>query len=142
MPGDWDGRERRANVDSLSERLTGHMRFDDERWEGHKDKHLTDAETLRDYKTAANEWRATLADVRGSMLSRAEWVAEHKALVATTASDIDRLEVRMGAIERSQQTMTDRQLVTRDNFGTIRNLVVLGFTIMGGLVGLAIYLRA
>jgi hypothetical protein len=142
VSAEWNGRERRSNDDSLAERMDGHWRLDDERWVAHREKHTDLAQSLSEYKGAANEWRATLTDVRGTMLSRTEYAAEHKALSSTITGDVDRLEARVVAVERLMQTITDRQQVTRDNFTAIRNVIVFGFTILGSLVGLAIYLRA
>lgn len=146
VPRDWDGQERRANVDSLSERMAGLTTLAMERWDSHHEKHKDLAQSLMEYKAAANEWRQTLADVRLTFLGRAEFVAEHKALVSTTEAALDRLEARMTTLERAMQTITDRQqterLTTRTIFGDLRNVIVLGFTILGGLISLAIYLKA
>ena len=41
----------------LAERVAGHWRLDDERWQSHSREHVGLAKALDAYKADANEWR-------------------------------------------------------------------------------------
>ncbi len=146
-------------LDAVSERTAGHWTLDDERWEAHEklaterwlahhEVHTSVAESLRDYKRDANEWRATLSDLRTSFVSRAEYLAEHRALdaklhgeISSIAAKLEALDTRVDAVERAIQSINDREVTTRGVLSNGRNLILLMLSIMGGLISLALYLR-
>jgi hypothetical protein len=146
-------------LDSVAERTAGHWTLDDERWEAHKELaterwlahhevHIAVAESLRDYKRDANEWRQTLTDLRSTFMGRAEYLAEHKALeakmhgeITANTSKMEALDSRLDIVERAIQSINDREVTTRGVLSNGRNLILLALAIMGGLISLALYLR-
>jgi hypothetical protein len=125
----------------IAERLASHAALADERWETHRESHDQLARALAEYKARANEWRATLSDVRSSGLSRTEHAAEYRVMRTELEALVHALELRLVIVERLAQTAIDREKTARDLFGSIRSLLVVGFMVMGGLITLVLYLE-
>jgi DNA repair exonuclease SbcCD ATPase subunit len=121
--------------------VAGIKRVADERWTSHREAHQALAASLAEYKEAANEWRATLNDIRTAGVTRAEYSAEHRAIEQKLEASVATLDGRIDAIERLVEQANSERLATRVLLGSIRNLVLLGFTILGGVLALLIYLR-
>lgn len=75
-------------VETLAEQIRGLEALMAERDRRMEERFTSQEQALRvatnalaDYKTSANEWRATLNDVRQLTLSRAEYDAKHQALI-------------------------------------------------------------
>jgi hypothetical protein len=85
----------RGNLDdrlaTIAQWRIDHEGLASERWMAHREVHTVVEQSLRDYKRDANEWRATLADLRGTFIPKAEFVAEHRALEAKLHGEIERL---------------------------------------------------
>jgi uncharacterized coiled-coil DUF342 family protein len=152
-PAPFTERVSRGNLDDRLENVTGHVDglqvLANERWEAHKDRHAELAQSLTEYKSEANEWRATLQDLRLTFIPKAEFQSEHRALEAqirglinNNSTLIAALDARMDSVERAIQSINDREITTRSILSSGRNLIILSFTIIGGLIGLALYLRA
>ena len=138
--------DRLANV---NDHVDGLQLLANERWDAHKSQHSELANSLRDYKVESNEWRATLSDLRITFIPKAEFQSEHRALEAklsgliqNNATLIATLDARLDSVERAIQSINDREVTTRSVLSSGRNLIVVAFTIIGGLIGLALYLRA
>jgi chromosome segregation ATPase len=137
--------DRLAIVDT---RIKGAERLGEERWQGHKEQHADLAASLREYKAEANEWRRTVSDLRADFLLKTEFLSEHKALESLLRGDITglrsehtSLDGRLDTVERAIQSINDREVTTRSVLSSGRNLVILAFTIIGGLIGVALYLH-
>lgn len=126
--------DRLVNVDN---RFIANERLDAERWVSHKDQHLELARNLSDYKRESNEWRKTLLDLRDQFLLKSEFSSEARRLEGLHTG----LDSRLDAIERAVQSINEREVVTRSVLSSGRNLIILAFTIIGGLIGVALYLR-
>lgn len=121
--------------------MAGLQQIADERWRSHRDAHRDLAEALREYKQAASEWRGTLSELRTGGVTRTEYAADYRALEQRLEAATAALEVRIDALQRIvEQTNTER-MATRALVGSIRNLVLLGFTILGGVIAVLVYLR-
>jgi hypothetical protein len=128
--------------------MDDHEKLAAERWNSHRAVHDQVAESLRDYKKDANEWRATLTDLRTTFIPKAEYLAEHRglegkilALLATQESRISALDSRLDSVESSIQTINDREATTRGVLSSGRNVIALAFTVLGSLIALALYLN-
>jgi hypothetical protein len=135
-------------LDTVDARHAGHLLLASERWEAHRAVHDSVAESLRDYKRDANEWRATLTDLRTTFIPKGEYQAEHRSLesklhaeITAEAGRTNALDARLDIIEKQIQTITDREVTTRGVLSSGRNVIVLAFTVMGGLIALAVYLN-
>jgi len=114
-------------------------KLETERWEGHRAVHEAVAESLRDYKRDANEWRATLADLRGTFLPKNEFQSEHRALdaklhgeIQALAGKVDTLDTRLdGAVGDIKDTRTE-QVARRSVFSDTRT-VITGLAAAAGL---------
>ena len=111
-------RPRRKSRAAIEERITGHWALDDERWRGHAESHKELASNLTNYKSDANEWRATLSDLRGNFLTKSEFDAEHRALRADLTGEIKALDStvnsnrdRISALETARATGEATDLV-------------------------------
>ena len=125
----------------VDERLDSLRQLTDERWTTHHESHEQLARALAEYKSSANEWRATLSDVRTGSLSRTEHNAEYKVLRTELEALIRTLELRVAIVERLAQTASDREKTARDLFASIRSIIVVGFMVMGGLITLFLFLE-
>jgi hypothetical protein len=90
--------------DHFDRLLEERRRAGDERWDGHRREHvalalaLTSAtEEMRARNVAANEWRATVSDLKGEFATRE--YAESK--VAVVQAIVDRDGARLAALEAS-----------------------------------------
>jgi hypothetical protein len=140
-------RELDDRFHSVSERMDGHWRLEDERWVNHAEKHNDLAQQLSEYKTAANEWRATLADFRGAAVTRPEYLAEHKALDSKMSGGLQGLDARIDALDLRQdalasliQKLNDRDDTTRAVLNSGRNLIVVAIALVGAVLGLLTYI--
>ncbi len=124
-------------LDIIRAKLQGTDQVAVERWRGHKSQHRELASNLREYKAQANEWRATLTDLRANFELKAEASAESKRLEAL----ISGMDARLDLVERAIQSINDREVTTRSVLSSGRSIIVLGFIVLGGLVGLGLYLR-
>jgi hypothetical protein len=88
-------------LDTVNTRYDDHIILATERWTAHRDVHEVVAESLREYKRDANEWRQTLADLRSTFIPKAEYQAEHRALEAKLHGETDSLSsILHGEIEK------------------------------------------
>jgi hypothetical protein len=86
----------------------------------HAREHSIMDEALRAYKVEANEWRATLGDLRSQFVTAAEWNAEHRSLM-TRVESMERLQVASQAESKG----------TSDVLGGMRNIILLMVAIVG-----------
>ena len=111
-----------------------------ERWESHRLVHEAVAESLRDYKHDANEWRLTLADLRGTFIPKAEFLSEHRALEAKLHGEIQTLSGIVSALDTTVDTVkgdvkeTRIEQIARRSVFTDTRSVVAAVAIMAGLV--------
>jgi hypothetical protein len=111
-----------------------------ERWESHRLVHEAVAESLRDYKRDANEWRATLADLRGTFLPKPEFQSEHRALeaklrgeIAALAGKIETLDNRVDVAQGDIKDTRTEQIARRSVFSDTRSIIA-GLAAVAGLV--------
>jgi gamma-glutamyl:cysteine ligase YbdK (ATP-grasp superfamily) len=111
-----------------------------ERWESHRAVHEAVAESLRDYKRDANEWRATLADLRGTFIPKAEFQSEHRALdskfhgeMQALHAKIDTLDQRLDTAQGEIKDTRTEQLARRSVFSDTRSIIA-GLAAVAGLV--------
>jgi hypothetical protein len=130
--------DRLATVD---QKLVDHALFDDERWSAHKDSHVTVAESLRDYKRDANEWRASLSDLRQTFIPRSEFGSGHRALEAKLHTEIVALAGVVAALDAKVDVNTSdikdtkvEAATRRSVFSDTRSIV----TVVGLALGIAI----
>ncbi len=134
----------RANLDdrlaSVNQKIDGLQVLANERWEAHKGQHDELAQSLRDYKSESNEWRATLSDLRLTFIPKAEAESESRALEAqvtglinTNSTLISTLDGRLDTVERAIQSISDRQLATRSVFADSRNVLATAGVIFGAV---------
>ena len=116
---------------SVRERMDGHWMLSDERWSNHHEKHSDLAVQLAEYKAVSNEWRATLADFRGTAMTRAEYAAEHKALETKLTASLGALDVRLDVLAQSLQTLNDRDTTAATLLNSGRNLILLAVAVVG-----------
>jgi len=99
-----------------------HDAFSDERWKAHADKHADEKEldsayreahaqlhssvarNLDEYKTASNEWRAALADMRSSFATKGEVEALGSRIANEREERRDVQNLRTGARQGLSQT--------------------------------------
>ena len=112
-----------------------------ERWEAHRATHEVVAEALRDYKRDANEWRSTLADLRGTFIPKAEFMSEHRALdskfhgeLQAVLAKIDTLDSRLDVAQGDIKDTRTEQIARRSVFTDTRSLVAG----VAGAVGLVL----
>ncbi len=101
-----------------------------ERWEAHRQVHEAVAESLRDYKRDANEWRATLADLRSTFIPKAEFMSEHRALEAKLQGEIlavntkfDQLDARVDIAQGDIKDTRTEQIARRSVFQDTRSVI-------------------
>ncbi len=111
-----------------------------ERWESHRQVHEAVAESLRDYKRDANEWRSTLQDLRLTFIPKAEYMANHSALEAklhgeiqTLAGKVDQIDVTVDTARSDIKETRTEQLARRSVFSDTRS-VVAAFAAIAGLI--------
>ena len=115
----------RANLDDRLETTlawrAGHETLDDERWESHKEVHSVVEQSLRDYKRDANEWRASLADLRLTFIPKAEFQSEHRALDAKVTGELATMESRInGKLAAMEQLVTALDVRVDNNTSDIK----------------------
>jgi len=93
-PGNLDDR-----LDTINVRHHDHTVLDVERWIAHKEVHSAVAESLKDYKVEANEWRSTLQDLRLTFMPKNEFLSEHRALDAKLHGEIQALAGLVAALD-------------------------------------------
>jgi len=124
----------RGNLDdrlaTVEQARTDHTELAAERWEAHRAVHDAVAESLRDYKRDANEWRATLSDLRSTFIPKAEFMSEHRALEAKLHGEIQALTGLVNALDVRIDTNTGdikdtrtEQVARRGVFADTRNIV-------------------
>lgn len=99
-------------LNAIRERMDGHSTLDDERWAAHKESHAVVEQSLRDYKRDANEWRASLADLRLTFIPRAEVQSEQRALEAKLHGEVQALATLLS-------TLDARATVNRDDIKSL-----------------------
>jgi len=134
----------RGNLDdrleTINTKLADHAAFDDERWVAHKEVHQAVAESLKEYKREANEWRQTLSDLRTTFMPKAEFQSEHRALdaklhgeIVAVASKLEQLDARLDV---AVGDIKDAQIETRTRRGVFsdsRNIVTVIAAIIGAI---------
>jgi len=117
-------------LDTVKQRLDDHTELAKERWEAHRAVHDAVAESLRDYKRDANEWRATLSDLRITFIPKAEYLAEHRALEAKMHGEIQALASLVAGLDTRIDVNTSdikdtrtEQIGRRSVFSDTRNLL-------------------
>jgi hypothetical protein len=111
-----------------------------ERWEAHRAVHEAVAESLHDYKRDANEWRATLLDLRGTFIPKAEFMSEHRALDAKLHGEIQALagmvatlDSRLDTAQGDIKDTRTEQIARRSVFSDTRSIIA-GLAAVAGLV--------
>ncbi len=134
----------RSNLDDRFETiitlLTQGERLEVERWFAHKQAHDVVAESLRDYKRDANEWRSSLIDLRATFLPKNEFLSEHRALEAKLRGEIlglagklETLDSRLDAAQGDIKDTRTEQIARRTVFSDTRS-VLAGVAALGGLI--------
>ncbi len=125
---------------AVNQKIDGLQVLANERWEAHNGRHEELAQSLRDYKSESNEWRATLSDLRLTFMPRSESESENKALEAqftglinTNSTLVSALDARLDTVERAVQTINDRQIATRSVFADSRNVLATAGIIFGAV---------
>jgi hypothetical protein len=132
----------RGNLDdrlaTVHQRLDDHTELAKERWEAHRAVHEAVAESLRDYKRDANEWRATLSDLRVTFIPKAEFQSEHRALeaklhgeVATLTGIVNALDLRVDSNTSDIKDTRTEQVARRSVFSDSRNLIATAGLVFG-----------
>ena len=140
----------RGNLDDRLEvvgtRIDGIQALTEERWDAHKVTHEVVAESLRDYKRDANEWRSTLSDLRLTFIPKAEFQSEHRALdaklhgeIQALASLVSTLDTRIDANTADIKTAGTEQQARRSVFSDSRNILATA-GIVFGLIATALLL--
>jgi hypothetical protein len=135
----------RGNLDDRLETVLALLadldKLEVERWEAHRAVHEAVAESLRDYKRDANEWRSTLQDLRLTFIPKAEYMAEHRALEAKLHGEIqalsgkvqtldDRVDINAGEIKETRIEQIARRSVFTDTRAVIAAIaLVAGFIV-------------
>lgn len=134
----------RANLDdrlaTVAEQMDGHVELADERWSAHKEAHGVVEQSLRDYKRDANEWRASLADLRLTFIPKAEFQSEHRALDAKLHGEIQglsavvaSLDARLDVVTAETREATTERIGRRSVFSDSRN-VVASISLVFGII--------
>ena len=124
----------RSNVDdrleTVKQRQDDHVELAKERSEAHRAVHAAVAESLRDYKVEANEWRQTLQDLRLTFMPKGEFLSEHRALEAKLHGEIQALAGIVTALDTRIDTNTSdikdtrtEQTARRSVFADSRNVL-------------------
>jgi chromosome segregation ATPase len=139
----------RGNLDDrlevVRERIDGEERLIVERWTAHKESHRVVEQSLRDYKTSANEWRDALADrgtelieLHGSFMSKTEFQSEHRGLEAKLHGEIvalaGKLETLDGALDTVKGDVKDLHTESnarRSVFSDSRNVLATAGIVFG-----------
>jgi hypothetical protein len=135
-PGNLDDR-----LDTINTRHADHEAFDNERWVAHREVHTVVAESLKEYKRDANEWRATLTDLRTTFMPKAEFASEHRALdaklhgeIVTLAAKLDTLDARLDqAISEIKDARVEAG-ARRGVFSDTRNVISAAALVFGIIV--------
>jgi hypothetical protein len=102
-------------LDTVNQRMVDHQEMAVERWASHKAVHDAVAESLRDYKRDANEWRSTLSDLRLTFIPKAEFLSEHRALGAQLHGEIQAMAALVAALDtRIDVNTTDIKTISTD----------------------------
>jgi hypothetical protein len=116
-------------------------KLETERWEAHRAVHEAVAESLRDYKRDANEWRVTLSDLRSTFIPKAEFQSEHRALDAKLHGAIQALGSRVETLDNRLDTAAGdikdtrtEQVARRSVFSDTRTAI----TAVAALAGLVV----
>lgn len=107
----------------------------DERWHNHDRMHIDLAVNLKEYKETSNAWRASLLDLRGTFLPRAEYEAEHRATQADFGASVKEVtlasaataaatESRISLLEDFVKTSKVRDETARSFFSNGRNIAL------------------
>jgi len=134
----------RSNLDDRLETILALLaqseKLEVERWYAHKAVHDAVAESLRDYKRDANEWRQTLLDLRSTFIPKAEFQSEHRALdaklhgeIQSLAGRIETLDNRLDTAQGDIKDTRTEQIARRTVFSDTRS-VVAGIAALGGLI--------
>jgi chromosome segregation ATPase len=136
-------------LETVNTRFHDHQELATERWSAHREVHAVVAESLREYKKDANEWRSTLQDLRLTFIPKAEYLAEHRALeaklhgeISNLVSKLDTLDTRVDLNSSNIQSINDQDKTTKNVLTNGRNAILLALSIIGGLIGLLIFLKA
>ncbi len=124
-------------LDTVNTRFDDHIILATERWEAHRAVHEAVAESLREYKRDANEWRSSLIDLRSTFIPKAEYQAEHRALDAKLHGEVEKLASIVATLDTRVDTNTsdikDARVETqgrRSVFSDTRSvLTTLGITV-------------
>jgi hypothetical protein len=140
LPDTATRREVTDRLKIIQKRAHGDRRLEGERWSNHGEKHRDLAQQLLEYKTSANEWRATLADVTTKSVTRSEYQAEHKALDAKLTGAVELLDGKVDQLAALVQRLNDRDNTTRDVLNSGRNLILIAIALIGVVLAVLTYL--
>jgi hypothetical protein len=141
----------RGNLDDRLETvitlLADMDKLEAERWEAHRAVHEAVAESLRDYKRDANEWRATLSDLRTTFIPKAEFQSEHRALEAKLHGEIQALSGKYDTLDAKvdlaagdiKDTRTE-QIARRGVFADTRTLIGTAAVLIGLVISVLVIL--
>lgn len=109
-----------------------------ERWTAHRREHETVAESLRDYKHDANEWRSTLQDLRLTFIPKAEFQSEHRALdaklhgeIQALAGIVNTIDARLDQAQGDIKTQATESSARRSVFSDSRNVLATAGIVFG-----------
>lgn len=132
---------------TVGERFLAQRELEVERWLAHKEAHAVIEQSLRDYKRDANEWRATVQDLRLTFIPKAEFLSEHRALdaklhgeVQAVAAITSQLDQRVDANTQDIKTGATEKEARRGVFSDSRNVVTMAGVLFGLLASLLLIL--
>lgn len=133
--------EARATIEAelalRDERIGSQKALSIERWVAHDFVHQELARSLTEYKREANEWRATIADLRGSFVLKTEYAAKHDGLRAELFSEIKPIETRLTSVETWQLARDSRERGVTSTLTAQRAVVLVVGAILGTILTVA-----
>lgn len=126
-----------AQLALRDERIAGQKALEVEHWTSHDRVHIELARSLAEYKRESNEWRATIADLRGAFLLKTEFQAKHDGLRAELFAEVRPLEARLATAESWQIARDGRERGVTTTLTSQRSVLLVVGSIIGTVFALA-----
>lgn len=126
-----------AKIEVIEERISGHWTLDDQRWVGHGEAHKEFSRSLTEYKSSANEWRSTLADLRGNFLTKSEFEAKYSALRSELLGELKPMEATLGTVKEWQTARDARERGVTTTLSAQRTVLLVVGSVVGTVAALA-----
>ena len=126
-----------AELALRDERIASAKALAEEHWLAHDFVHQELARSLSEYKREANEWRATISDLRGAFVLKTEYEAKHDGLRAELFAEVKPIEQRLGAVVEWQLARDARERGVTSTLTAQRAVILVVGSIIGTVLALS-----